>query len=161
PRAALSMVVAGLSTLRNRLRTEGPQSVHHPWKCEEKRRKRAWQRPCSPARAGPMRAERNDFTLLAVGRTVHDVADAPRQGAIGYATPAHPMMSLAERVVALLVADFLTRPRDYECVSACPDCGTISFAWAPSHHASCAAYAPESTVVPKLASAPRALADVG
>ena len=58
-------------------------------------------------------------------------------GALGYAPLDLPGMRLYDRVSALFVADYLTRPRDYEGLSLCEECSELSFSWAPSHHRHC------------------------
>jgi hypothetical protein len=67
---------------------------------------------------------------LVVG--VHDA-----HGSIGFAPAYRPTATLADRVLALLLADYLMRPSDYDALSICDDCGHLSFGWSPVHTADC------------------------
>lgn len=58
-------------------------------------------------------------------------------GVIGYAPVDAGEMHLLDRVASLLAADFLTRPRDYEGVTICDDCGAVSFAWTTCNGGTC------------------------
>lgn len=70
------------------------------------------------------------------GGFVVGVADA--YDAIGYAPVDDRSMRLADRVASLFVADYLTRPRDYESLVVCESCGEVSFSWAEVHDPHCA-----------------------
>ncbi len=76
---------------------------------------------------------------------VFGVTDAG--GALGYAPLDVEGMRLYDRVVSLFVADYLTRPRDYEGLSLCDECSELSFAWAPTHHRYCSSPPVESGIV--------------
>ena len=57
----------------------------------------------------------------------------------GYIPTSHASMRLVDRVASLFIADYLTRPGDYDDLSLCDECGEISFAWARTHHRYCEA----------------------
>ncbi len=61
--------------------------------------------------------------------------------AIGYAPQSGWNMRLIDRVRSLFVADYLTRPDDYESFTICEGCGGATFDGAESHRATC----PEAT----------------
>jgi hypothetical protein len=67
----------------------------------------------------------------------------------GYIPTSHASMRLFDRVASLFIADYLTRPRDYDDLALCDECGEISFAWAPKHHRYCEAIPFSSGVVPR------------
>jgi hypothetical protein len=91
--------------------------------------------------------EESGFAPRAVGAAlVTPVRDA--KGSIGYAPVDHPRLALLDRIASLFFADFLTRPRDYEELTQCEDCGELSFAWAPAHRRYCEAPPNKSEVVP-------------
>lgn len=48
---------------------------------------------------------------------------------IGYAPVDYPRLRLVDRVTSLFVADFLTRPSDYDAFSVCAECGAVTFDW--------------------------------
>jgi hypothetical protein len=58
-------------------------------------------------------------------------------GGIGYAPIDDGSMRFADRVIALFVADYLTRPRDYESLAICESCEDVSFSFAESHDVGC------------------------
>jgi hypothetical protein len=60
-----------------------------------------------------------------------------RNGAMGYAAVDYPDLRLVDRVASLFIADYLTRPGDYESVIACEDCGEVSFTWCATHSPAC------------------------
>jgi hypothetical protein len=74
-------------------------------------------------------------------------------GGIGYSPLDAPGMRMFDRVASLFIADYLTRPRDYDSLSICADCGEVSFAWATGNHRYCEALPVESGVV-RRATAP-------
>jgi len=79
-----------------------------------------------------------------------------RLAVTGYIPATHPSMRLYDRVASLFIADFLTRPRDYEDILLCDECGELSFPWASSHHRYCEAIPFTSAIVPRHdAEAPR------
>lgn len=57
---------------------------------------------------------------------------------IGYAPVDFPRLRLVDRVTALFVADFLTRPSDYAAFSVCGDCNEVTLDWF-AHSAECSA----------------------
>jgi hypothetical protein len=59
------------------------------------------------------------------------------RGALGFVPAACQRMRLVDRVTTLFLADYLTRPRDYEDLVVCPDCTSVSFAWSELHHDGC------------------------
>ena len=75
------------------------------------------------------------------------VAVRDSAGTVGYAPVDQPGLPLLERIGALFLADYLTRPRDYEDLCVCEDCGDVSFSWAPSHQSYCVAPPAKSEVV--------------
>jgi hypothetical protein len=81
-----------------------------------------------------------------LGQLVIPVRD--KSGAVGYAPVDHPRLCLFDRIASLFFADYLTRPRDYEDLSLCEECGELSFAWAPAHRRHCEAPPSHSAVVP-------------
>ena len=70
-------------------------------------------------------------------------------GSIGYAPIDLPDTRLVDRVASLFVADYLTRPGDYEEIQVCDECGEISFRWQRRHRERCAVTTSQSGVVPK------------
>lgn len=64
------------------------------------------------------------------------VVDAS-SSAIGYAPLDAFDMRLVDRVRSLFVADFLTRPQDYDRFVVCEDCGGATFDGAESHAGNC------------------------
>lgn len=78
---------------------------------------------------------------------VHDAL-----GSIGYAAVDCAEMTLVDRITSLVVADYLTRPGDYQWLRICEGCGELSFAWSPVHLAGCEvepAVSCESSVAPR------------
>jgi hypothetical protein len=65
--------------------------------------------------------------------TVYD-----RSGQEGYAPAAHDDMRLKDRVAALFLADYLSRPSDYERIAACEACGEFVIGTRPQHASWCA-----------------------
>jgi hypothetical protein len=89
---------------------------------------------------------------------------------IGYAPVDFPRLRLVDRVTSLFVADFLTRPSDYDAFTVCAECSAVTFDWF-SHIAECeygatpAAHArlerrvpPLDTLIPPSVDAPKAAA---
>lgn len=72
-------------------------------------------------------------------------------GGIGYAAVDRARMRLVDRVASLFIADFLTRPRDYEALVVCSTCDEVSFKWDEVHEDGCEARGPRSGVVVKRA----------
>lgn len=70
-------------------------------------------------------------------------------GGIGYAAVDRARMRLVDRVASLFIADFLTRPRDYEAIVVCSVCDEVSFKWDEVHEDGCEARGPRSGVVVK------------
>jgi hypothetical protein len=70
-------------------------------------------------------------------------------GSLGYAAVDRAEMRLVDRVTSLFVADYLTRPRDYEALVMCAACGVPSFRWDRMHSADCASEAVPSGIVVK------------
>lgn len=68
-------------------------------------------------------------------------------GGIGYAPVHGARMRLVDRVASLFIADFLTRPRDYEQLVVCHSCDEVSFKWDEIHEDGCEARGPRSGVV--------------
>ena len=69
------------------------------------------------------------------------------QGGLGYA-PVHRMrMRLVDRLVSLFIADFLTRPGDYDSLLVCASCDEVSFAWDEVHEDGCEARVHHSGMV--------------
>ncbi len=68
-------------------------------------------------------------------------------GALGYAPAEVAGMRLYDRVASLFVADYLTRPRDYDGMTMCEECAEITFPWADAHHRYCSNPPLESGVV--------------
>lgn len=68
-------------------------------------------------------------------------------GCIGYAPVHEGRMRLVDRVASLFIADFLTRPRDYEQLVVCGSCDEVSFKWDEIHEDGCEARGPRSGVV--------------
>ena len=64
------------------------------------------------------------------------------RGSLGYAPADRAELRLVDRVASLFVADFLTRPRDYESLVTCAGCGVPSFAWDRAHGPGCDEDAP-------------------
>jgi hypothetical protein len=92
------------------------------------------------------------------------------ESSIGYAPIDRPDMRLVDRARSLFLADYLTRPRDYESFAVCPGCGAATFDLGRSHEGECAAEriaVPPSPAPPRLTlpwlgvdDAPKASADV-
>jgi hypothetical protein len=72
-------------------------------------------------------------------------------GGLGYAPQNRAGGRLADRVTSLFLADFLTRPRDYESLVRCATCDEISFEWDEVHAYDCGERGPESGIVVKRA----------
>lgn len=70
-----------------------------------------------------------------------------RMGSTGWAPADVPGASCIDRVTALVVADYLTRPRDYDAIEVCEECGALSFPWAPDHESWCESGTPEAQPV--------------
>ncbi len=70
-------------------------------------------------------------------------------GGIGYAAVDRARMRLVDRVASLFIADYLTRPRDYEAIVVCPTCDEVSFTWDEVHEDGCESRGPRSGVVVK------------
>lgn len=68
-------------------------------------------------------------------------------GGLGYAPVNRSVTRLGDRIVSLFLADFLTRPRDYESLAVCRGCGEISFEWDEVHAQDCDAVGLRSGVV--------------
>lgn len=68
-------------------------------------------------------------------------------GGLGYAPVHQGRMRLVDRVASLFIADFLTRPRDYEQLVVCGQCDEVSFKWDEIHEDGCEARGPRSGVV--------------
>jgi hypothetical protein len=68
-------------------------------------------------------------------------------GGLGYAPVHQGRMRLVDRVASLFIADYLTRPRDYEQLVVCPTCDEVSFKWDEIHEDGCEARGPRSGVV--------------
>jgi hypothetical protein len=68
-------------------------------------------------------------------------------GGIGYAPVHQARMRLVDRVASLFIADFLTRPRDYEQLVVCGSCDEVSFKWDEIHEDGCEARGPRSGMV--------------
>jgi hypothetical protein len=68
-------------------------------------------------------------------------------GGLGYAPVHQGRMRLVDRVASLFIADFLTRPRDYEQLVVCGQCDEVSFKWDEVHEDGCEARGPRSGVV--------------
>jgi hypothetical protein len=76
------------------------------------------------------------------------VCDA--HGSLGYAPADRAELRLVDRVASLFVADYLTRPRDYESLVMCASCGLPSFSWDRVHGPGCEGDAPpRSGMFPK------------
>ena len=73
------------------------------------------------------------------------VTDA--DGGLGYAAVHREGMRLVDRVVSLFLADFLTRPNDYESLLVCEDCSEVSFAGEEVHEEGCSARGPVSGII--------------
>jgi hypothetical protein len=56
-------------------------------------------------------------------------------------------MRLVDRVASLFIADYLTRPRDYEQLVVCGQCDEVSFKWDEVHEDGCEARGLRSGVV--------------
>jgi hypothetical protein len=70
-------------------------------------------------------------------------------GGIGYAPVHQGRMRLVDRVASLFIADYLTRPRDYEQLVVCASCDEVSFKWDEVHEDGCEARGPRSGLVLK------------
>lgn len=70
-------------------------------------------------------------------------------GGLGYAPRNLPGARLEDRVLALCLADFLTRPRDYESLCVCRGCNEVSFDWEEVHAHDCELRGPASGIVVK------------
>lgn len=68
---------------------------------------------------------------------------------IGYAAVHRARMRLVDRVASLFIADYLTRPRDYESLVVCGLCDEVSFKWDEVHEDGCEARGPRSGMVSK------------
>ena len=68
-------------------------------------------------------------------------------GGIGYVAAHAPDMRLVDRVTSLFLADFLTRPRDYDGILLCPACDELSFRWEEVHEEGCDARMRSGVVV--------------
>jgi len=68
-------------------------------------------------------------------------------GSIGYAPLHQGRMRLVDRVASLFIADYLTRPRDYEQLVVCGQCDEVSFKWDEVHEDGCEARGPGSGVI--------------
>jgi hypothetical protein len=79
-------------------------------------------------------------------------------GGVGYAAAGGVEGGLCDRVSALMIADYLTRPADYQALHVCSECALVSFDWAPRHHEACEGDPRVSGVVPKRSE--RVLGDV-
>lgn len=69
--------------------------------------------------------------------------------ALGYAAVDRPAMRLADRVLSLFLADFLTRPNDYESLVVCESCSEVSFRWDEIHEEGCSDRGPASGIIVK------------
>jgi hypothetical protein len=77
------------------------------------------------------------------------VGVSDESGGLGYLPQNRLGARLEDRVLALFLADFLTRPRDYESLVLCSTCGEISFAWEEVHSYDCGERGPNSGIVVK------------
>lgn len=78
-----------------------------------------------------------------------------RLGGIGYSPVNQPRMRLADRVASLFIADYLTRPRDYDSLVVCPTCEEVSFRWDEVHEEGCDAVLRRSGLVARRRSTRR------
>jgi hypothetical protein len=92
--------------------------------------------------------EKSGFARYAV-ETGLIVGIQDRASGIGYAPAAFESMRLVDRVLSLLLADYLARPNDYASLVVCDDCGHVSFSWAELHTYGCTPAPPISCVVKK------------
>lgn len=67
----------------------------------------------------------------------------------GYAAVNRPRMRLVDRVRSLFVADFLSRPRDYQSLMVCATCDEVSFEWDEIHEDDCSMRSPRSGIIVK------------
>jgi hypothetical protein len=70
-------------------------------------------------------------------------------GSLGYAAVRRPGMRLADRVVSLFLADFLTRPGDYDSLRICPSCSMASLDDCDVHEEGCEDRGPVSAIIVK------------
>jgi hypothetical protein len=70
-------------------------------------------------------------------------------GALGYAPVRRPGMRLADRVVSLFLADFLSRPADYDAMRICRSCSMASFDDCDVHEEGCEDRGPVSAIIVK------------
>lgn len=66
---------------------------------------------------------------------------------IGHAPLHQSRMRLVDRLASLFIADYLTRPRDYEQLVVCAQCDEVSFKWDEIHEDGCEVRGPRSGVV--------------
>jgi hypothetical protein len=98
---------------------------------------------CPAAWEGDAFAQTMVDGMLVVG--VHDAS-----GAIGYAPVRYGQMRLVDRVASLFVADYLTRPNDYQTLVTCEECGDVAFDGISNHAAWCAEPPIRSDMVPAI-----------
>ena len=80
------------------------------------------------------------YSVLAAGH-VYRCQDVT--GAAGWVPVAQPRMSLADRVLSLVAADYLLRPEDYEtALVTCTACGRAAFDAARAALGTCAGHEP-------------------
>jgi hypothetical protein len=75
--------------------------------------------------------------------------------AIGFAPIDGPRMRLAARVESLFVADYLTRPADYETFRVCNDCNGVTYYWLTHEH-TCVGPTPKPGPVAAITTSQRA-----
>lgn len=68
-------------------------------------------------------------------------------GGIGHAPVHQGRMRLVDRLASLFIADYLTRPRDYQQLVVCGQCDEVSFKWDEIHEDGCEMRGPRSGVV--------------
>jgi hypothetical protein len=68
-------------------------------------------------------------------------------GGLGFAPVHQSRMRLVDRLASLFIADYLTRPRDYEDLVVCSTCDEVSFKWDEIHEDGCEARGRRSGVV--------------
>lgn len=84
---------------------------------------------------------RESWTAARFARNMVDggfvVGVSDEGGAIGYAPLDGRDMRLVDRVTSLVVADYLTRPNDFEHLLVCAGCREVSFSWTLAHREGC------------------------
>lgn len=69
------------------------------------------------------------------------------RGTVGYAPVDVPGLRLVDRLSALFIADYLTRPQDYLALEICHECEELSFEGIPVHFEDCEMRGPGSAIV--------------